>query len=445
MRANRYVMGSTLVAALGGLLFGFDTAVISGTTQQLERVFKLTPFWLGFTVATALIGTIFGSLCAGRPGDRYGRKKVLIVIAALYTVSAVGCAVFRNWTALMIFRFIGGLGVGGSSVLSPMYIAEISPAAVRGRLVAVSQFNIVAGILLAFFSNTLIDRLVQADAWRWMFGVETLPALVFFLLLFFIPESPRWLVKTGREEEARKILARIEESGVEQQLADISDSLKMESEGAGENLFSGKYRKPLFLAVALALFNQLSGINVIMYYAPRIFETTGLASGTALMQSVVIGLTNLVFTVIAMATIDRFGRKTLLLTGSVGMALFHGLVGRAFQLQQFGGYAVLAYLVGFIAFFAFSQGAVIWVFLSEIFPNRIRSKGQSLGSFTHWMMAAVVSWLFPVVVKVSWIGEARAFFFFSLMMTGQLFFVLKWLPETKGKSLEKIQKELGIR
>jgi sugar porter (SP) family MFS transporter len=445
MKVNGYVIGSTLVAALGGLLFGFDTAVISGTTQELERVFGLTPFWLGFTVATALIGTIIGSLCVGRPGDQFGRKKVLIVLAILYTVSAIGCAVFRNWIALMAFRFIGGLGVGGSSVLSPMYIAEISPAPLRGRLVAVSQFNIVTGILLAFFSNYLIARYVQTDAWRWMFGVETLPALVFLILLFFIPESPRWLVKEGRKEEARRILSRVEKSDLDLHLADISDSLKMEREGSGDRLFSGRYRRPIFLAVALAVFNQLSGINVIMYYAPRIFEMTGLASDAALMQSVVIGLTNLVFTVIAMATIDRFGRKVLLAAGSVGMAVFHGLVGRVFQTQQFGGYEVLAYLVGFIAFFAFSQGAVIWVFLSEIFPNRIRSKGQSLGSFTHWMMAAAVSWLFPVIVKVPCIGEARAFYFFSLMMALQLFFVLKFLPETKGKSLEGIQKEMGIQ
>jgi hypothetical protein len=237
----------------------------------------------------------------------------------------------------------------------------------------------------------------------------------------------------------------VEKSDLDLHLADISDSLKMEREGSGDRLFSGRYRRPIFLAVALAVFNQLSGINVIMYYAPRIFEMTGLASDAALMQSVVIGLTNLVFTVIAMATIDRFGRKVLLAAGSVGMAVFHGLVGRVFQTQQFGGYEVLAYLVGFIAFFAFSQGAVIWVFLSEIFPNRIRSKGQSLGSFTHWMMAAAVSWLFPVIVKVPCIGEARAFYFFSLMMALQLFFVLKFLPETKGKSLEGIQKEMGIQ
>lgn len=445
MKVNKYVIGSTIVAALGGFLFGFDTAVISGTTGVLEKVFNLGSFGLGFTVSIALIGTIIGSLAVGRPGDYFGRRRTLSIMAVLYAVSALGCAIAWDWYSLLIFRFIGGLGVGGSSVMAPMYIAEISPARLRGRLVAVSQFNIVIGILMAYFSNFIISGILGQEAWRWMLGVETLPAVLFFFLLFLIPFSPRWLVKVGRPDEAREILTKIGEADVDVELEEIKLSLKSEKEQSKIKLFTPQYRKPILLAIMVAAFNQLSGINVIMYYAPRIFEMTGLGSEAALLQTVGIGFTNLIFTVIAMMVIDKLGRKKLLLIGSVGLALFMGLAGRAFIMKDFNGYAVMIYLIGYIACFAFSQGAVIWVFLAEIFPNKVRSKGQALGSFTHWIGNAIISWMFPVIATIPWIGGGGAFMFFSVMMVLQFLFVWKWLPETRGKSLEQIQAELGIQ
>ncbi len=444
MKGKSFVISCTLVAALGGFLFGFDTAVISGTTAALKQVYSLDNFWLGFTVAIALLGTVIGSLAVGKPGDLIGRKRVLVILAIFYAVSAAGSALAWDWYSFLFFRFLGGLAVGGSSVMAPMYIAEISPARMRGRLVAVSQFNIVSGILVSFFSNFLISGLIETDSWRWMLGVETIPAMLFFVLLFFIPFSPRWLVKQGRIKEAGAILTRIGEANVQQELDEIIGSLKAESAGKKVNLFTKKYQKPILFAVLIACFNQLSGINAIMYYAPEIFKMTGLAADAALLQTVAIGVTNMLFTILAMTVIDKFGRKTLLLVGSVGMVVFMGLTALAFYTQNFGGYAVMFYLVGFIAFFAFSQGAVIWVFLAEIFPNKVRAKGQALGSFTHWIGAAAISWLFPVAANVPWIGGGNAFMFFSVMMILHFIFVWKWLPETKGKSLEQIQKDLGI-
>jgi len=442
MKVRPYVIGATVIVALGGFLFGFDTAVISGTVSSLERVFTLTDFWLGFTVAVALIGTIIGSIGVGKPGDAFGRKKVLVVLAVFYTISAVGSALARDWYLFLFFRFLGGLAVGGASVISPMYIAEISPARVRGRLVAVQQFNVVLGIFIAFLSNYLIASVVSQAAWRWMFGVEAVPAFLFFVLLFLIPDSPRWLVKRNRVDEARGILEKTGEPDVEAALRDIVASLKTVSSQAKERFFSKKYQVPIFTAVLIAVFNQLSGINAIMYYAPRIFEMTGLSENIALLQSVAIGVTNMIFTILAMLVIDKFGRRTLLLVGSVGMVFFLGMVARAFYLQNFGGYGVMLYLVGFIAFFAFSQGAVIWVFISEIFPNKVRGEGQALGTFTHWSFAALVSWTFPVMAQK--IGGGHSFLFFSLMMVLQFIFVWKFLPETKGKSLEQIQRDLNI-
>ncbi|MBD3274043.1 MAG: sugar porter family MFS transporter, partial [Candidatus Marinimicrobia bacterium] len=394
-----YVIGSTVVAALGGFLFGFDTAVISGTVSSLETVFSLSDFWLGFTVAVALIGTIIGSLSVGKPGDAYGRKNVLIVLAVFYTISAIGSALSANWYLFLSFRFIGGLAVGGASVMSPMYIAEIAPAAYRGRLVAVQQFNVVFGILIAFLSNYFLATIIQDNAWRYMLGVEAIPAFLFFALLFLIPNSPRWLVKKDRVDEARDILSKTGEPDPEKALNDIIKSIEVLSDQASEKFFSKKYSLPILTAMLIAFFNQMSGINAIMYYAPRIFEMTGLAMDAALLQSVAIGVTNMVFTIIAMSIIDKVGRKTLLLVGSVGMVFFLGMVAREFYLQDFGGYDVMLYLVGYIAFFAMSQGAVIWVFISEIFPNKVRSQGQALGSFTHWTMAAVVSWSFPIMAS----------------------------------------------
>ncbi len=442
MQSRRNVYLSTFVAALGGFLFGFDTAVISGTTESLQRVFSLDEFWLGFSVAVALIGTIVGAFSAGKPADAFGRKKTLLVLAVFYTISALGSALAQTWIGFLAYRFIGGLAVGGASVVAPMYIAEISPAELRGRLVAVNQLNIVTGILLAFFSNYLVAQMVDAAwTWRLMFGVETVPAVLFFGLLFTIPRSPRWLVKQDENERARSVLHWLGETNVESEMTEIIASLAARRNRDEEQLFKREHAFPIFLAFAVAMFNQLSGINALMYYAPRIFQLAGAGEDVALLQAVAVGGTNVAFTILAMSIIDRFGRRPLMLVGSVGTAVCLALVAVGFYSDVVSGGLVLGGLLGFIAFFAVSQGAVIWVFISEIFPNRIRSKGQALGSFTHWFMAAVVSWTFPVVAEAS---GAIAFAFFSGMMVLQFFFAWKIMPETKGLSLEELEYKLGL-
>ncbi len=430
--------GYAFVAALGGFLFGFDTAVISGVEKSIQQLWSLDDFWHGFTVASALIGTVIGSMVAGRPAETYGRKRVLQAIGLLYLLTSLVTALTPSWLPFLLFRFLGGVGVGASSVVGPMYISEISPAHSRGRMVALFQFNIVSGILIAFISNYLLSGIGE-DAWRWMLGVQAFPSLLFFAMVFLVPESPRWLIKHSRTAEAKEVLQKIGEPEVEKTFALITQSLKVEEGSSSENLFSKAYRKPILFAMILAMFNQLAGINAIMYYAPRIFEMTGLSKDTALLQSVSIGLTNMIFTLLAISVIDKFGRKTLLIIGSLGMIVSLGLVAKTFYTQDFGGYSVMIYLIGFIAFFAFSQGAVIWVFISEIFPNTVRSKGQALGSSTHWVMAAIISWTFPILAESSEMGGAYAFTLFSAMMVLQLLFVWKVLPETKGKSLEQIQ------
>ncbi len=430
---------STIVAALGGLLFGFDTAVISGTTAGLTHTFALSPSHLGFTVAMALFGTIVGSLSAGIPGDRYGRRGSLRWMAVLYLLSAIGCAFAPNWPLLLTARFIGGLGIGGSSVLGPMYIAEIAPAKWRGRLVGFFQFNVVAGILVAYLSNYLIGVATPGPAeWRWMLGVSGIPALFFLLMLFVIPESPRWLVKQKRMQEARTTLTAIGEEDVEGELNDIAASLV--TDVGGENLFQWRYRLPIFLAVSIALFNQLSGINAILYYMNDIFARAGFSRASGDLQAVMIGLTNLIFTTVAMSIIDRAGRKTLLLIGSVGTALCLAGVAAIFLSGSHENLLVWL-LVGYIAFFAFSQGAVIWVFISEVFPTRVRAGGQSLGTFTHWATNAAISWGFPEVAAHS---RGIPFVFFAVMMVVQFFVVLTVYPETKGITLEDMQRKLGV-
>ncbi len=432
---------NSIVAALGGFLFGFDTAVISGVESSIQQLWQLDKFSHGFTVASALLGTVIGSLIAGRPAEKYGRKRVLQAIGLLYVVTSLVTAFTPAWLPFVIFRFLGGIGVGASSVVGPMYISEIAPAARRGRLVALFQFNVVSGILIAFFSNYLLFG-ISDEAWRWMLGVQAIPSMIFFVMVFFVPESPRWLVKNGEDAEAEKVLGSIGESNVQLALKNIKESLQSHVGAVKEKLFNGNYNKPIFYVVALAMFNQLSGINAIMYYAPRIFEMTGLAKDTALLQAISIGLTNMIFTLLAISVIDKFGRKTLLIIGSFGMVISLGLVAYTFYTQQFGGYLVMVYLVGFIAFFAFSQGAVIWVFMSEIFPNKVREQGQTLGSFTHWIMAAVISWLFPIIAESSENGGFYSFLLFAMMMALHGFFAWKILPETKGKSLEGIEKSI---
>ena len=441
MRLNPYLLRSTVVAALGGLLFGFDTAVISGATHALTLAYALTPASLGVTVSSALLGTILGAMFAGIPGDRIGRRDSLRVMAVLYMWSALGCAFALGWPSLVFFRFIGGLGIGGSSVLGPMYIAEVAPAKWRGRLVGFFQFNIVSGILLAYLSNYLLGLAgLGAAEWRWKLGVSAVPAVLFFALLFGIPRSPRWLVRMNRVKEAREVLVAIGAENVEGELADIVASIDAAHGHGRESLFRWKYRLPIFLAISIGMFNQLSGINAILYYLNDIFAKAGFSKVSGDLQAVAIGATNLAFTMIAMSVIDKFGRKTLLLIGSVGTAICQAGVALVFFSGHHEGWLVWL-LVGFIAFFAFSQGAVIWVYLAEVFPNRVRASGQSLGSLTHWLMNALISGVFPVLAARS--GGAP-FVFFSAMMVAQFFVVLLWYPEPKGVTLEGMQKKLGI-
>ncbi len=439
MKLNANLRRSTAVAALGGLLFGFDTAVIAGTTHGLTEAFQLTPSSLGLTVSIALWGTIVGAMTAGIPGDRWGRRASLRLMAVLYLISSLGCAFAWSWTSLVVFRFIGGLGIGGSSVLAPMYIAEISPAHERGRLVGSFQISIVVGILVAYLSNYVValNHLGALD-WRWKFGIPALPAALFLVLLVRILQSPRWLVKRGRTAEARQVLQLTGEEDPERALQEIIGS--MDREQPQDRLFSWKYRMPIFLAVSIAMFNQLTGINAILYYLNDIFARAGFSGISGDLQAVAIGATNLVFTLIAMSVIDRLGRKTLLLTGSVGTAVCLAGVSLVFFTARHEA-ALLWLLIGFIAFFAFSQGAVIWVYLSEVFPNQVRAKGQSLGSFTHWFMNALISFEFPRLAASS---GAYPFVFFSLMMVLQFFVVLFVYPETKNVSLEEMQRKLAI-
>lgn len=441
MKPNQYLVKSTIVAALGGLLFGFDTAVIAGTTRSLTAEYGLSAASLGLTVASALWGTILGAMFASVPGDRYGRRDSLRWMAVLYVVSAVGCAFAFNWPALVVARFLGGLAIGGSSVLGPMYIAEIAPAKWRGRLVGFFQFNVVAGILLAYLSNYVIGLAGFGDLeWRWKLGVAGFPSVLFLLMLFTIPRSPRWLVKQGRVDEARDVLRLTGEPRYEEELREIVKSVDLEHGHGVEPLFRRKYRLPIFLAVSLGMFNQLSGINAILYYLNDIFEFAGFSKVSGDLQAVAIGATNLLATIVAMSVIDKLGRKTLLLVGSVGTAACLAGVAAIFFSGAHQNLLVWL-LVGFIAFFAFSQGAVIWVYLSEVFPTRVRAKGQSLGSLTHWLMNALISGTFPVLAANS---GGSPFVFFSAMMVVQFFVVLYLYPETKGVTLEQMQKQMGI-
>jgi sugar porter (SP) family MFS transporter len=438
---NPHLIRSALVAALGGLLFGFDTAVIAGTTRALTAAYELSPALLGFTVSSALWGTVLGSLFAGAPADRYGRRNCLKALAVLYMTSAIGCGFAFNWYMVVLARFLGGLAIGGSSVIGPMYIAEIAPAEKRGRLVGLFQFNIVVGILIAYFSNYLIGQQALGDLeWRWKLGVAAVPAAAFFAALFGIPESPRWLAAVNRRQEALAVLTRIGDPDPERELEDILATVHAERGRPRERLLQRRYLRGIFLAVSIGMFNQLSGINAILYYLNDIFEQAGFSRVSSDVQAVAIGFTNLLFTIIAMSVIDRLGRKRLLLIGAVGTATCLAGVSAVFATGQHKS-MLLWLLVGFIGFFAFSQGAVIWVYLSEVFPNLVRAKGQSLGSFTHWIMNAMISGVFPVLAKSS---GAAPFVFFTVMTVIQFFVVLTLYPETKGITLEDLQHKLHM-
>ncbi len=441
MRLNSTLLKATGVGALGGLLFGFDTAVIAGTTHSLTLTYGLSPRQLGLTVAMALLGTIIGAMSAGIPGQRWGGRETLRVLAIFYVLSALGCAFAANWHMLLVARFIGGLGIGGSSVLGPVYIAELAPARIRGRLVGLFQINIVLGILLAYFSNYVIGGLgLGPNEWRWEFGVAALPALLFLVMLFGIPPSSRWLVTQKRVEEARAVLLSMDAEDPETELREIVESVHLERLQKSEPLFVWKYRLPIFLAITIGMFNQLSGINAILYYLNDIFAAAGYSKISGDLQAVAIGGMNLAATLAGMSLIDKLGRKTLLIIGSVGTALCLAGVAKIFYTHSHQNY-LLWLLVSYIAFFAISQGAVIWVYIGEVFPNRVRSKGQSLGSSSHWIMNAIIAYTFPQVAKSS---GAYPFMFFAVMMVVQFFVVLFFYPETKGVSLEQMQRRLGI-
>lgn len=426
---------STAAAALGGLLFGFDTAVIAGTTRALTQVFDLSATRLGVTVSCALWGTVAACLVAPVPARRLGARESLRLVGLLYVVSAAGCAWSGSWPVFLFFRFVGGVAIGGCSIFAPMYIAETSPAAIRGRLVSCFQLSIVTGILVAYASNYAIGRQhLGATEWRWEIGVAALPSLLFSAALALIPRSPRWLVRQGRLEEARESLERMGFAGAADEVETIRASVAREGAATQAPALWPAYRRPLLLALALGVFNQMSGINAILYYLNDIFAQAGFTSVSASEQAVAIGLANLLFTLVGMALIDRVGRRPLLLVGALGMAAALAGVAAVFGSGRHRE-LLLPLLVAFIAFFASSQGAVVWVYLSEIFPNAVRDRGQSLASFSLWLLTAVVAGTFPSIA--AWSSSA-AFAVFSVAMVVQFVCVLRFFPETRGRSLEAI-------
>lgn len=428
----------SITAALAGFLFGFDTVVISGADQKLQELWQSSDGFHGSVVmAMALWGTVIGAMFGGFPTNRIGRKNTLIWIGVFYFVSAVGSAFANDPYTFAFFRFLGGIGVGASTVAAPAYVSEISPAKDRGRLVALYQFNIVLGILIAFLSNYLLSNIGE-NAWRWMMGVEAIPAFIYTLLILTVPKSPRWLISKHRYAEAKKVLELINPEGDAEALM---NEIKTESEShiEGETIYMKKYRFPLMLAFLIAFFNQFSGINAFLYYAPRIFEKAGLGESTALLSSIGIGVTNLLFTILGVFLIDRLGRKTLMYIGSIGYIISLGLVSTAFFLG-WGGLAVPIFLFLFIASHAIGQGAIIWVFISEIFPNNLRASGQSFGTSTHWVLAAIIPSMVPFLFST--IGAGVVFMVFAIMMVFQLLFVIFMMPETKGISLEELSKKL---
>ena len=453
-RMKALVIRSAVVAALGGLIFGFDTAVISGVEKQIQDVFSLSDAMLGFTVTTALIGTIVGALTAGRPADRYGRKKMLYVIGIFYVVGALGSALAPNVELLMFFRFLGGLGVGAASVCAPIYTAEVAPPANRGRLVGLVQFNIVLGILLAYASNAVVRAVIPGEnSWRWMLGVMVVPAIVFLLLLPTVPETPRWLAADDQWDAAtatsKRLCSTPEESDF--QMGEIRTSLAAAENAPNVPFFTRGHGKVIMLAVTIAFFNQMSGINAILYYAPRVMQEAGASDSAAYLMSVAVGGMNLIATMAALTVIDKLGRRKLMIIGSIGYLISLGfLAGLMYYYEhardgQFTSASAVLVLVGlmvFIAAHAFGQGSVIWVFISEIFPNRIRGRGQSMGSLTHWVFAAITSFAFPPIIGA--FGAGVAFSIFFVAMIGQLVWVLRVMPETKGVPLEEMEAKLGL-
>jgi sugar porter (SP) family MFS transporter len=439
---NKKLLLWSIVVALGGFLFGFDVAVISGAEQDIKRVWELSDVLHGIAIGVALYGTVIGALSGGIPATKWGRKKTLLWIGILYLVSALGSAIAPGVYVFMFFRLLGGFAIGASSVVAPMYISEIAPAKNRGKLVATFQFNIVFGILIAYLSNYLLQGVGGNNSWRLMLGVVAIPALIYSILVFFVPESPRWLiVHKGDYNTARKILAVSDPVGVDEALEALRKSIGEEKHKEKLSaFFKRKYNFPIFLAVMIAFFNQMSGINAVIYFAPRVFELAGISKQGAFLQSVGVGLVNLVFTMLGLYLIDRLGRKILMLIGSIGYIISLVAVSAAFYSNHVGAMMVPLLLFLFIASHAIGQGAVIWVLISEVFPNSVRAYGQSLGASTHWIMAAIITTLFPILaVKI---GPAPIFAFFAFMMVLQLLWVIFIMPETKGKSLEELEAKL---
>lgn len=427
-----------ITAALAGFLFGFDVVVISGADKKLQLLWNSSDAFHGAVVmGMALWGTVIGAFFGGIPTNRWGRKKTLLTIGVLYALSAIGSALSNDPYVFAFFRFMGGLGVGASTIAAPAYISEIAPAKDRGRLVSLYQFNIVLGILVAFFSNYLLSGIGDND-WRWMLGVQAIPAIIYTLFVITIPESPRWLISQSRVEEAKKVMKIISPDQDSELLAtqmeeDYADAPK-------ENIFMKKYRFPLMLAFLVAFFNQMSGINAFLYYAPRIFGEAGLGEKTALLSSIGIGIVNMVFTLVGVNLIDKVGRKKLMFIGSIGYIISLGLVSMAFYFH-WTGLAIPIFLFLFIASHAIGQGTIIWVFISEIFPNHLRASGQSFGSSTHWVLAAIIPSLIPTLFST--IGPGTVFLVFTIAMVFQLLFVIFMMPETKGTTLEKLSKSLS--
>jgi MFS transporter, SP family, arabinose:H+ symporter len=437
---NKKLILWSLTVALSGFLFGLDTAVISGAEQKIQALWNLSDALHGFAIAIALYGTVFGAAFGGWFADKLGRKKALFWLGALFFVSSVGSAIAPDVYTFMLFRFIGGLCIGASSVVSPLYISEIAPAKNRGFLVALFQFNIVFGIMIAYVSNYLFQQLGGESDWRWMLGIVGIPSLIFTALTLLISESPRWLILQKNDiESAKKVLNEIDPEEADKTLTSILNSQQSNAKMGKVSFFSKPYTFPILLAFLMAFFNQVSGINAIIYYAPRVFEMSGLAKSSALLSSVGIGLTNLIFTMLGVSLIDRFGRKTLMFIGSIGYIISLSLIAKAFYTEQFDG--MTFFVFAFIAAHAIGQGAVIWVFISEIFPNEVRASGQAFGSLTHWVFAAIITNIFPYFA--SQFGGAPIFIFFAVMMVCQLLYVWFMMPETKGVALEDMDRMIG--
>jgi len=443
---NAALLGATMVGALGGLLFGFDTAVISGCQEALVKLFSLTRGEQGFMTASAMIGATIGSLAAAKPGDLFGRRDCLKIVAAFYLLCAIGCASASSLWMIVTARMLGGLAVGASSVLGPMYLAEIAPTSWRGRLVACFQVNIVIGVLVAYGSNYVLGSMdLGAGEWRWKLGVQAVPAFAFLVLLFFIPRSPRWLMMKSKSEEAAVVLERIGVADVAGQIAVIQESLREEETAGAQALFVKSHARLVFLAIAVAMFNQLGGINALWYYSDQIFAMAGFDKNASAMQSVILGTVNLIATLFGMAIIDKVGRKPLLIWGTIGGGLSLGMVTWIFSSNVHANWLVWL-LAGMVICHAFGQGAVIWVFISEIFPTSVRSKGQTLGSFTHWFMAMLISWSFPLVAgKLGQPNAGLPFAFFAAMMVVQVVVVGAFFPETKQVALEDMSRRLKTR